>query len=235
MILGELNRFMKRRARNIASDAYRKGIINRQNCAYCKSQRTEIHHQDHLEPVEVLWLCKRCHETKTADEKVINSFCGQDVTSAVDRAMRMLKSKHFRNRRRVEEATELLMELRSKAFRVAPSTWVGKLINNDPFPEDLYQPILNASVTEETSIHIIKISTKSKTKAGTIGGIIFKESFKLSDLRQCSCGITATRQRVHPTDPDRKIYLCERCFKSISIEKRGSYAAMKSKKKEVLP
>jgi hypothetical protein len=53
----------ERAARNMLSNALRDGKIFRPgNCERCKIQCTPHgHHEDYFKPLEVLWLCVKCH------------------------------------------------------------------------------------------------------------------------------------------------------------------------------
>ena len=48
------------RAHNAVARALRKGTLVRQPCR-CGNPRSEAHHPDYSKPLEVEWLCRRCH------------------------------------------------------------------------------------------------------------------------------------------------------------------------------
>ena len=52
---------IKMRARNYACIAEKKGILKRQPCEICASDKAEKHHEDYSKPLEVRWLCRQCH------------------------------------------------------------------------------------------------------------------------------------------------------------------------------
>ena len=57
----KINNPEKNRARIIAYRAYTSGKIERQPCEHCGIEKSEAHHPDYSKPLEVKWLCKKCH------------------------------------------------------------------------------------------------------------------------------------------------------------------------------
>lgn len=55
---------VKRKARNIAQSAIRRGRIKRQPCRDCGSRKVHAHHQDYSKPLEVVFLCELCHKAE---------------------------------------------------------------------------------------------------------------------------------------------------------------------------
>ena len=53
----------KKRAQDLVYLAVKRGeIIPKEKCEACKSmKKIEAHHPDYKEPLQVLWLCNRCH------------------------------------------------------------------------------------------------------------------------------------------------------------------------------
>jgi len=49
------------RARNAINRALRTGTLTRQPCSLCGSHTAEAHHADYGKPLDVAWLCFRCH------------------------------------------------------------------------------------------------------------------------------------------------------------------------------
>jgi len=41
--------------------AIKKGAITRDPCEVCGEVKTEAHHEDYDKPLDVTWLCRRCH------------------------------------------------------------------------------------------------------------------------------------------------------------------------------
>lgn len=52
---------IKINARHKAKIALRSGIIIKLPC-YCGEIKAEMHHNDYSKPLEVIWLCRKCHE-----------------------------------------------------------------------------------------------------------------------------------------------------------------------------
>lgn len=49
-------------ARNAVRNALRDGRITRGDCHFCGTDKNiEGHHNDYSKPLDVVWLCKRCH------------------------------------------------------------------------------------------------------------------------------------------------------------------------------
>lgn len=48
-------------ARSSAGQNLRRGKIERKPCQSCGSGRAQMHHNDYTKPLEIEWLCRRCH------------------------------------------------------------------------------------------------------------------------------------------------------------------------------
>jgi ribosomal protein S27AE len=51
----------KVRARWQTQDAIKRGKLIRQPCTQCGELKSEAHHDDYSKPLDVRWLCKKCH------------------------------------------------------------------------------------------------------------------------------------------------------------------------------
>lgn len=51
----------KRRAHIAVGNAIKSGKLVRQSCESCGELKTEAHHDDYSKPLDVRWLCKKCH------------------------------------------------------------------------------------------------------------------------------------------------------------------------------
>ena len=51
----------KTRARNAVSNALRDGRLARLPCQHCGNPRSQAHHHDYSKPLDVEWLCFKCH------------------------------------------------------------------------------------------------------------------------------------------------------------------------------
>ncbi|RLC75607.1 MAG: hypothetical protein DRJ03_30005 [Chloroflexi bacterium] len=54
----------KRRARTAVGNAVRDGILKKEPCADCGSEKVHAHHEDCSKPLEVEWLCAKCHRKR---------------------------------------------------------------------------------------------------------------------------------------------------------------------------
>lgn len=52
---------MKSNARSYANVYQRRGKLKKQPCQMCGAVTSEKHHEDYSKPLEVQWLCRRCH------------------------------------------------------------------------------------------------------------------------------------------------------------------------------
>lgn len=48
-------------ARSYAGVYLRRGILKRQPCSRCGSEKAQMHHHDYSKPLEVEWMCRGCH------------------------------------------------------------------------------------------------------------------------------------------------------------------------------
>lgn len=44
--------------------AIKRGRVTRKPCESCGSERSQAHHEDYSKPLEVKWVCKKCHEAE---------------------------------------------------------------------------------------------------------------------------------------------------------------------------
>lgn len=49
------------KAHTAVSNAVRDGKLKKQPCAICGTDKVHAHHQDYAKPLEVKWLCAKCH------------------------------------------------------------------------------------------------------------------------------------------------------------------------------
>lgn len=51
----------ERRAQSVVNHNIERGQLRRQPCEVCGSTKTDAHHDDYNKPLDVRWLCRRCH------------------------------------------------------------------------------------------------------------------------------------------------------------------------------
>ena len=61
--------YQKYTARRLAQIAVLKGLLIKSPCQYCGIPKTEGHHNDYNKPLEVIWLCSKCHQKLHQDFK----------------------------------------------------------------------------------------------------------------------------------------------------------------------
>jgi hypothetical protein len=52
---------IKANARSKAKMYLKRGLVNRMPCERCAAHHAEMHHEDYSKPLEVRWLCRKCH------------------------------------------------------------------------------------------------------------------------------------------------------------------------------
>lgn len=53
-----------REASALVRKAYVKGLIDKQPCEKCGEKNAHAHHEDYDKPLEVTWLCHKCHRER---------------------------------------------------------------------------------------------------------------------------------------------------------------------------
>lgn len=62
----------KKKAREIVAQAVRSGRIQREPCFFCGAVKTEGHHSNYEEPLNVTWVCFKCHRERFHNQVVIS-------------------------------------------------------------------------------------------------------------------------------------------------------------------
>lgn len=57
------------RAQTAVNNAVRDGRLTKEPCYFCGEARVHAHHKDYAEPLEVTWLCAKCHHRLHAIER----------------------------------------------------------------------------------------------------------------------------------------------------------------------
>ena len=61
---GSPDQRLKSNARAYAREYQRRGLLIKQPCERCGSLDSEKHHDDYTKPLQVEWLCRKCHLEK---------------------------------------------------------------------------------------------------------------------------------------------------------------------------
>jgi len=65
MLRGKVHREkypLRYKARTCVNNALRRGAITKQPCK-CGNPKVQAHHEDYSKPLEIDWMCRRCHLT----------------------------------------------------------------------------------------------------------------------------------------------------------------------------
>lgn len=58
-------------ARDAVYKAVRDGSLQKDPCRFCGNPKTQAHHEDYSKPLDVVWVCFKCHREKFHDQVVI--------------------------------------------------------------------------------------------------------------------------------------------------------------------
>lgn len=62
----------KDKARNAVSNAVRDGRLIRGPCVKCGATKSQAHHHDYSKPLDVMWLCFKCHRLEHGQINVVH-------------------------------------------------------------------------------------------------------------------------------------------------------------------
>lgn len=60
-------------ARRQVRDAVRAGRLVKLPCSHCGDARSNGHHEDYAKPLDVVWLCRKCHDAEHAALKRVGT------------------------------------------------------------------------------------------------------------------------------------------------------------------
>lgn len=61
----------KNRARQMVSRCVRSGILKKTPCSLCGNENVQAHHADYSKPLDVVWVCFKCHREAFHNQTVI--------------------------------------------------------------------------------------------------------------------------------------------------------------------
>ena len=53
------------------AQAIKSGLLKKQSCKFCGSNKVDGHHSDYLKPLEVMWLCRLHHKEEHKKDKLL--------------------------------------------------------------------------------------------------------------------------------------------------------------------
>ena len=62
------------KARTAVNNAIRDGRLKRKACKYCGAKKVQAHHHDYSKPLDVVWLCFKCHREKEHGQVTTKNF-----------------------------------------------------------------------------------------------------------------------------------------------------------------
>lgn len=81
-----INKHLKARARITWDNALAYGhVIRPQACESCHGPNPQGHHPDYAKPLEVMWLCRRCHGAEHHKENAATRQAQKEVGANLSR------------------------------------------------------------------------------------------------------------------------------------------------------
>jgi hypothetical protein len=59
-------------ARSYANVYQRRGKIAPEPCSVCRDPVARKHHEDYSRPLQITWLCRKCHQKRHSDDKLLH-------------------------------------------------------------------------------------------------------------------------------------------------------------------
>ena len=59
-------------ARSYANVYQRRGKITPEPCSGCRDPVAQKHHEDYSRPLQITWLCRKCHQKRHSDDKLLH-------------------------------------------------------------------------------------------------------------------------------------------------------------------
>lgn len=64
----------KNHARYLVNNGVRDGTLKKEPCKFCGNTKVQAHHEDYSKPLDVIWVCFKCHREKFHHQVVISDF-----------------------------------------------------------------------------------------------------------------------------------------------------------------
>ena len=61
-------------ARAKVGNSVRNGKLKKEPCKFCGNTKVQAHHEDYSKPLDVIWVCFKCHREKFHNQIVISDF-----------------------------------------------------------------------------------------------------------------------------------------------------------------
>jgi hypothetical protein len=123
-------------AHGIVAEAIRKGTLTRQPCNVCGAQKTVAHHEDYNKPLDVIWLCTRCHTRRHAEINRQNGAGKIEYrTSLLLPPDLLTKLDDYWHEKRLETRNEAIRELLAYALDRKPRSERSVAVADKPAKE----------------------------------------------------------------------------------------------------
>ena len=118
----------KQRARETLKNHIRAGSIKEEPCAICGETKTEGHHVDYSDPLNVIWLCKKHHELIHHENKYNYKIKSKEIDN-----ISSTKTNSQKQSERQEVLNKIARLIKYKSWRKL-ETAVSRLTNPTALP-----------------------------------------------------------------------------------------------------
>lgn len=114
---------MKSNARSYAKVYLKRGLIKKTPCVECGNEDSQMHHEDYTKPIEVIWLCRKCHMERHRESGVKKDY-SQHIKYLEEKSMEKEEKKESlpvfaKNLKELRRKKEITQEALAKETGIA--------------------------------------------------------------------------------------------------------------------
>ena len=106
----------QQQARTMVTAAIKRGDLVPASCSRCGNPKAEAHHEDYSRPLDVVWLCRKCHAMRHAELIPADSIVTGVRTTVTLRADMVWAIDQYQHQQRLLSRNEAIRELLAYAL-----------------------------------------------------------------------------------------------------------------------